>query len=114
MKNFTYKNPSSVEEAVGFLMEPDTVAMGGGTDLLGVLKDGLLPEYPRQVVNLKGIPGLNRIEEREDGLHIGAAATLRDVADSPVVGSRWPALQTAAKSVATPNPVSYTHLAFCL
>lgn len=103
MKNFTYKNPSSVEEAVGLLMEPDTVAMGGGTDLLGVLKDGLLPEYPRQVVNLKGIPGLNRIEEREDGLHIGAAATLRDVADSPVVGSRWPALQTAAKSVATPN-----------
>lgn len=103
MKNFTYKNPASVEEAVSFLMEPGTVAMGGGTDLLGVLKDGLLPEYPRQVVNLKNIPGLNRIEEQEDGLHIGAAATLRDVADSPVVGSRWPALQTAAKSVATPN-----------
>lgn len=103
MKNFTYKNPASVEEAVSFLMEPGTVAMGGGTDLLGVLKDGLLPEYPGQVVNLKNIPGLNRIEEQEDGLHIGAAATLRDVADSPVVGSRWPALQTAAKSVATPN-----------
>ena len=103
MKNFTYKNPASVEEAVSFLMEPGTVAMGGGTDLLGVLKDGLLPEYPGQVVNLKNIPGLNRIEEHEDGLHIGAAATLRDVADSPVVGSRWPALQTAAKSVATPN-----------
>ena len=103
MKNLTYKNPASVEEAVSFLMEPGTVAMGGGTDLLGVLKDGLLPEYPGQVVNLKNIPGLNRIEEQEDGLHIGAAATLRDVADSPVVGSRWPALQTAAKSVATPN-----------
>ena len=103
MKNFTYKNPASVEEAVSFLKEPGTVAMGGGTDLLGVLKDGLLPEYPGQVVNLKNIPGLNRIEEQEDGLHIGAAATLRDVADSPVVGSRWPALQTAAKSVATPN-----------
>lgn len=103
MKNFTYKNPASVEEAVSFLMEPGTVAMGGGTDLLGVLKDGLLPEYPGQVVNLKNIPGLNRIEEQEDGLHIGAAATLRDVADSPVVGSRWPVLQTAAKSVATPN-----------
>lgn len=103
MKNFTYKNPASVEEAVSFLMEPGTVAMGGGTDLLGVLKDGLLPEYPGQVVNLKNIPGLNRIEEQEDGLHIVAAATLRDVADSPVVGSRWPALQTAAKSVATPN-----------
>ena len=66
MKNFTYKNPASVEEAVSFLMEPGTVAMGGGTDLLGVLKDGLLPEYPGQVVNLKNIPGLNRIEEQED------------------------------------------------
>lgn len=103
MKNFTYMNPSSAEEASRFLTEPGTVAMGGGTDLLGVLKDGLLPEYPEKVVNLKNIPGLNRIEEKEDGLHIGAAATLREVADSPVVGSAWGALQTAAKSVATPN-----------
>ena len=97
MKNFTYMNPSSAEEAARFLMEPGAVAMGGGTDLLGVLKDGLLPEYPTQVVNLKHIPGLNGIEEQEDGLHIGAAATLREVADSPVVGSRWPALQDVDK-----------------
>ena len=96
MKNFTYKNPSSVEEAVGFLMEPDTVAMGGGTDLLGVLKDGLLPEYPRQVVNLKGIPGLNRIEEREDGLHITARVnTARGVACRAVAETLPPYVRPA-------------------
>ena len=38
MKNFTYVNPSSVEEASELLKQPGTVVMGGGTDLLGVLK----------------------------------------------------------------------------
>lgn len=103
MKNFTYINPSSVEEASELLKHPGTVAMGGGTDLIGVLKDGLLPEYPNQVVNLKKLPGLSEIEVKEDGLHIGAAATLRQVADSEAVKESWEALSTAARSVATPN-----------
>lgn len=77
MKNFTYVNPSSVEEASELLKQPGTVVMGGGTDLLGVLKDGLLPEYPEKVVSLKKLPGMDQIREEEDGLHIGAEATLR-------------------------------------
>ena len=103
MKNFAYANPESAAEASGMLKEPGAVAMGGGTDLLGVLKDGLLPEYPQKVVSLKNIPGMKTLEEKEDGLHIGAGVTLREIADSQVVQSHWPALQTAAKSVATPN-----------
>ena len=103
MKNFTYINPSSVEDASELLKQSGTVAMGGGTDLIGVLKDGLLPEYPEQVVNLKKLPGLSQIEVKEDGLHIGAEATLRQVADSEAVKEHWGALSTAATSVATPN-----------
>ena len=103
MKNFTYINPSSVEDASELLKQSGTVAMGGGTDLIGVLKDGLLPEYPEQVVNLKKLPGLSQIEVKEDGLHIGAEATLRQVADSETVKEHWGALSTAATSVATPN-----------
>ena len=45
------------------------------------------PAVPRKVVNLKNIPGLNRIEERRTAC-ISAAATC-GVADSPVVGSAW-------------------------
>lgn len=89
MKNFTYINPSSVEDASELLKQSGTVAMGGGTDLIGVLKDGLLPEYPEQVVNLKKLPGLSQIEVKEDGLHIGAEATLRQVADSETVKEHW-------------------------
>lgn len=103
MKNFTYVNPSSAEEAGRMLKQPRTVAMGGGTDLLGVLKDGLLPEYPETVVNLKNIPGIDQIEIKEDGLHIGAGATLRKVADSEETDKFWAALKDAARSVATPN-----------
>lgn len=103
MKNFTYINPSSVEDASELLKQSGTVAMGGGTDLIGVLKDGLLPEYPTQVVSLKKLPGLAEIQVKEDGLHIGAEATLRQVADSEAVKENWAALSTAAKSVATPN-----------
>ena len=102
-KNFTYINPSSVEDASELLKQSGTVAMGGGTDLIGVLKDGLLPEYPEQVVSLKKLPGLSQIEVKEDGLHIGAEATLRQVADSEAVKEHWGALSTAATSVATPN-----------
>lgn len=103
MKNFTYINPSSVEDASELLKQSGTVAMGGGTDLIGVLKDGLLPEYPEQVVSLKKLPGLSQIEVKEDGLHIGAEATLRQVADSEAVKEHWGALSIAATSVATPN-----------
>lgn len=103
MKNFTYVNPSSVEEASELLKQPGTVVMGGGTDLLGVLKDGLLPEYPEKVVSLKKLPGMDQIREEEDGLHIGAEATLRQIADSAAVQGGWNALADAARSVATPN-----------
>ncbi len=103
MKNFKYTTPDSLKEASGLLMEPGTMAMGGGTDLLGVIKDGLLPEDPKVVVNLKKLPELQNIEEKEDGLHIGAAVTLRQVAESEAVRGKWPALAEAARSVATPN-----------
>lgn len=103
MKNFTYVNPSSVEEASELLKQPGTVAMGGGTDLLGVLKDGLLPEYPETVVNLKKLPNMDQIRVEEDGLHIGAEVTLRQIADSETVKQGWNALADAARSVATPN-----------
>ena len=103
MKNFTYINPSSVEDASELLKQSGTVAMGGGTDLIGVLKDGLLPEYPEQVVSLKKLPGLSQVKVKEDELHIGPEATLRQVADSEAVKEHWGALSTAATSVATPN-----------
>ena len=103
MKHFAYESAQSVEQASELLRKGDAVLSAGGTDLTGVLKEKLLPNYPRTVVSLKEIPGMNRIAEEADGLHLGAMATLADIASSSVVRSKWPALADAAYSVATPN-----------
>lgn len=103
MKNFTYTSVTAVEQAAALGKKKHTAYLGGGTDLIGVLKDGLLPEEPETVINLKTIPGLNQIEVRDDGLHIGAGATLADICRSETVKTGWAALSDAAYSVATPN-----------
>ncbi len=103
MKHFEYITPDTLGEAARLLKEPGTAAMGGGTDLLGVIKNGLLPQLPDKVVNLKKLPELNKLEEEKDGLHIGAAITLREIAENHRVKEKWAALADAARSVATPN-----------
>ena len=42
MPPFRYTEAQSVDEAVALLSEPSSVAMGGGTDLLPQVKDGLV------------------------------------------------------------------------
>ena len=56
-----------------------TVAMGGGTDLLPQVRDGVVAA--KRLVGLAAIPELAAIEETDDGgLNIGAEATIADVA----------------------------------
>ena len=73
-----------------------------GTDLLGVLKDKILPDYPQALINLKTIPGLDGIEEANGWLTIGALARLDDIATAPLVLKKYSLLAQAAASVATP------------
>ena len=95
----------SVVEACDLLAEhgPRGRANGGGTDLLGGLKDGIYPEPPDLVVDLKSIPGLDVIEEDGAGLRIGALTGLVDVARSEQIRARWPILAQAAHSVGSPQ-----------
>ena len=103
MKKFTHINAASVEEAVSILRryEGKASVIAGGTDLIGKLKDEILPFYPEAVVNLKGIPGLDGIWPDGDGLVIGALTRLADVAAAPAVQSRYPALAEAARRTAS-------------
>lgn len=105
MKSFAHFNASSVEEAVRLLAEYQGKAKlnAGGTDLLGVLKDRILPDYPEAIINIKTIPGLNTIEEEERGIRVGALTTLVDIIRSPLVTKYSPLLQEAAATVASPQ-----------
>lgn len=103
MKSFNLLKPQSLEEATSLLAEEKTVALAGGTDLLGVLKDKILPEYPLNVVDLKTIDGLNEIRQDDKGISIGAMATLSEIVESDIIKENAPALVDAAKSVAHLN-----------
>ena len=102
MPPFDYIEPQSLDQAMSLLSEPGAVAMGGGTDLLPQVKDGVVPA--ERLVGLASIPGMAAIAESDDsGLVIGAAATVADVAAHPVVRRRYAALAEAAGGLATPQ-----------
>ncbi|MDR0445997.1 MAG: FAD binding domain-containing protein [Oscillospiraceae bacterium] len=102
MRPFNHINAASIAEAGEALKKGGAVAVAGGGDLLGALKDNIFPEYPRTVVNLKSIPGLNYIKFEDGALKLGALTTLADIARSPIVGEHAPALAAAAKSASSP------------
>jgi len=105
MKPFAHFNARSVDEAVQLLAKYEGKAKlnAGGTDLLGVLKDRILPAYPEAIINIKTIPGLNTIEEDEKGIMIGALTPLVDIIRSPLIAKYCPLLQEAARTVASPQ-----------
>jgi xanthine dehydrogenase YagS FAD-binding subunit len=105
MKPFTHHNARSIDEAITLLTQYKGKAKlnAGGTDLLGILKEMSLPEYPEAIINIKTIAGLNYIKEDKTGLKIGALTKLSEVVDSPKVKERYKVLSEAAKSVATPQ-----------
>lgn len=105
MKAFKHINATSVEEAIALIRRYKGKAclIAGGTDLLGVLKDEILPDYPETIINLKTIAGLDRFEDTDDGFRLGALVKLSDVVAHPRVKKRFPALLQAAESVATPE-----------
>jgi xanthine dehydrogenase YagS FAD-binding subunit len=105
VKSFKHFNAASVDEALSLLRDYQGRAklIAGGTDLLGSLKDHILPHYPEALINIKTIPGLDNIEENGEGLKIGPSAKLAEIARSPGIRNKYPVLSEAAESVATPE-----------
>ena len=85
MNRFAYANGSSVEE-VAAVLDVGCRPLAGGTDLLGLMKEGLIA--PQRLVNLKTIPGLDQVQEGDDGLHIGALVSLSQLAAHPSISQR--------------------------
>ena len=105
MRNFEHESAASFEEAVSLLKDSKKgrkVAIAGGSDLIGVLKQQILEEYPETVVDLKTIPGGEYIKEEGDTIEIGALTKLHDIEKSPLLNEKAPALAQSARSVATP------------
>jgi carbon-monoxide dehydrogenase medium subunit len=95
-----YLAPETLEEAAALKLEHDDKAifMAGATDVIIRLRDYLIaPDY---VIDLKNIPDIGGITFSEtDGLHIGALATMTQIATNPQVLAHYPTLAEAASYV---------------
>lgn len=102
MKPFAYADASTIEEAVQAL-ERDCRPLAGGTDLIALMKKGLVT--PGRVVNLKTIPDLHDVRRDEGGWHIGALTTLSALADRDrgALHRELPLLAQAARESASPQ-----------
>lgn len=104
MKEFSYINAKTVDEATSALANGRVLIIAGGTDILGALKEEILPEYPAVLVNLKTIsPSLDYIREEQGMLRVGALTRLADIAASSTVKRRYAALAEAAHRAASPH-----------
>ena len=97
---FDYVRAGSVDDAVSILARHEGGAklLAGGQSLVPMLNFRLV--HPAVVVDINRIPGLSRIEEREDSLRIGALVRHRQLEVSELVGRRFPVLRAAARHVA--------------
>lgn len=103
MKKFSHINAGSFDEAAEALKScGNAQPIAGGTDLIGSLKQNLLPDYPELIVNLKDIPDSGYIKDNEDTISIGALTKLCDIEDSEVVRQELKAVWEAAHSIASP------------
>jgi xanthine dehydrogenase YagS FAD-binding subunit len=105
MRRFTHINARTVDEAVSALRRYGNKAsiIAGGTDLIGKMKDEVLPRYPEAVINIKTIPGLDSLEEEKGMLKIGALSRLEDIGKDPMIQSKYAALAQAANKTGSPH-----------
>jgi NADPH-dependent glutamate synthase beta subunit-like oxidoreductase/CO/xanthine dehydrogenase FAD-binding subunit len=105
MSEFEFINAASLEEASTLLEErgDGAIALAGGTDALGILKDGVRPGGPQVIVNLKTIEGLDYIRVDGDEVAVGCLTRLHALETDPLIRERYPALADAAKAVGSPQ-----------
>ena len=100
MRAFAYTRATDVGAALAAARDPDVKFLGGGTNLLDLMKMGV--ERPGHLVDVTRLP-LAAIEERESGLRLGATARNSDVANHPLVRQRYRVLSEALVAGASPQ-----------
>ncbi len=101
MARFDYLEAHSVDEALQMLAEhgDKTRLVAGSTDFLVRWRTGVW--RPESVVCMQHVPGLDYINwNPDDGLSIGAMASVQDIELNAEVRSRYPALAAGATSFA--------------
>jgi len=96
MKPFAYATALSTDSAQQMVTNRGQY-LAGGNDLLGRLKDYLTD--PSILVNVKSLPGLNRIESGSKHWTLGALVRIAEIEDHAGIKKEFPGLQEAAAEI---------------
>jgi xanthine dehydrogenase YagS FAD-binding subunit len=101
MNSFSYARPDAVADAVGELTAHKSAKfIAGGTNLIDLMKENV--ERPDRLIDINRLP-LNRIEEIDGGLRLGALVSNADTAYNEQVEKRYPLLSQAILAGASPQ-----------
>lgn len=101
MTSFAYLRAATLPDALAALGDPGTRAIGGGTDLLPCIDEGVV--RLTRVVDVRDLPGAGDITLRADGsARVGAGVRLADLAAHAGLRAHFPLLADAAAAVGSP------------
>lgn len=100
MNAFEYATALSTDSA-SHLVGDKGAYIAGGNDLLGLLKDYLID--PNILVNIKSLPGINKIESDTKSWTIGSLVTIAEIENNPDIQQALPGLHDAASEIASPQ-----------
>jgi xanthine dehydrogenase YagS FAD-binding subunit len=103
MTPFDFTRPADVDAALAALAAPGARPVAGGTNLLDLMKAGVMRPSGLVDINLVTPNGLAAIEEDGAGLRLGALARNADTASDPLVRERYPLLAAAILAGASPQ-----------
>ena len=100
MNNFEFVRPATVAEAVAAAAMPGAAYHAAGTNLLDLMKGGMM--RPGRLVDVNRLPGLDQIEHAaDDSVRIGALVRNADLAHHPRFARVFPMVAEALLSGAS-------------
>jgi carbon-monoxide dehydrogenase medium subunit len=99
---FTYHAPADLEHALELLatLGPEAKVLAGGQSLVPVLNMRLA--NPAHLVDINGVPDLDRVSVTDDAVHVGALVRHADLLAHPAASEALPLLGQALRWVAHP------------
>ena len=106
MPHFRLHRPATIDEAVTLRAGEDNARyLAGGTDMVVNIRRGI--EDPAALIDLTAVDEMREIREDRDGIHIGAAVRLSELAGHRAVEQDYAAVAEAAAAVAGPTHRGY-------
>lgn len=99
---FEYHAPTSIKEATALLtrLGDDAKVLSGGQSLIPLMK--LRLASPKYLVDINGLPGLDKIAESDGFLRIGGLCRESDLEESELIRTRYPLILDTCRVIADP------------